>query len=172
MKKKRSIKLYIIVMLLILLIVGIRLFILYKSNYALDNLYDDPIKVNQIYNDYTYDEYSDHVTILTYDSDQEVVEIPEVINGKKVLAIDDSAFYGKQKLKKVIIPKYVIRIGHQAFIGCDNLEEVDLPDKILDIGGYAFRVCPKLKKIYVKKNSDTYNSLKETPFLKFVEYKH
>ena len=171
MKKKRSIKVYLLVLFLILIIVSIRLFFLYKSSYELDNLYNNPIKVNEIYNDYTYDEYDSHVTILTYDSDQEVVKIPEKINGKKVLAIDDSAFYGKQKLKKVIIPKYVIRIGHQSFIGCDNLEEVDLPDDILDIGGYAFRVCPKLKKIYVKKGSKTEKSLKDTPFLKFITYK-
>jgi hypothetical protein len=151
--------------------VVLRVFFLYKSSYELDNLYNDPIKVNQVYDNYTYDEYSDHVTILTYDSDQEVVKIPDKINEKKVLAIDDSAFYGKQKLKKVIISKYVIRIGHQSFIGCDNLEEVDLPSDILDIGGYAFRVCPKLKNIYVKKGSKTDRSLKETPFYKYVKYK-
>lgn len=168
---KLNIKKYILVLLLILLIVGIKLFFIYKSQYKLYNLYNNPIKVNQIYKDYTYDEYSDHVTILTYDIDQEKVKIPEKINGKKVLAIDDSAFYGKQKLKKVIIPKYVIRIGHQSFIGCDNLEEVDLPNDILDIGGYAFRVCPKLKKIYVKKGSKTEKSLNNTPFTKYIVYK-
>lgn len=171
MKKKRNIKIYLFILFLILVIVGIRLFFLYKSSYELDNLYNNPIKVNQIYKDYTYDEYDNHVTILTYDSDKEIVKIPEKINNKKVLAIDDSAFYGKRKLRKVIIPKYVIRIGHQSFIGCDNLEEVVLPENILDIGGYAFRVCPKLKKIYVKKDSKTYKSLEETPFLKYIVYK-
>ena len=166
MNKKKII----IIVLLIILIIAIRLYFLYKENHELDSLYDNPIKVNQIYNNYTYDEYSKHVTILTYDSDQEVVEIPEKINGKKVLAIDDSAFYGKQKLKKVIIPKYVIRIGHQSFIGCDNLEEVILPKNILDIGGYAFRVCPKLKSIYVDKGSKTEESLNKTPFTKYIKY--
>lgn len=165
-KKKR-----IIIVLIVLFVITLRLYFLYSENNKLDSLYDNPIKVNQIYNNYTYDEYSEHVTILTYDSDQELVEIPEKINRKKVLAIDDSAFYGKEKLKKVTIPKYVIRIGHQSFIGCDNLEEVILPNDILDIGGYAFRVCPKLKSIYVKKGSKTEASLKETPFYKFVKYK-
>ena len=168
MMKKRTI---VLIILIIFFIVTIRLYLLYRENHKLDNLYNNPIKVNQIYNDYIYDEYSDHITILTYDNDQEVVKIPEKINGKKVLAIDDSAFYGKQKLKKVIIPKYVIRIGHQSFIGCDNLEEVVLDDNILDIGDYAFRVCPKLKKIIVGKGSKSEKTLKETSFKKYLVYK-
>ncbi len=167
MNKRKTV----IIVLIVLFIITLRLYFLYSENNKLDSLYDNPIKVNQIYNNYTYDEYSEHVTILTYDSDQEVVEIPEKINGKKVLAIDDSAFYGKQKLKKVIVSKYVIRIGHQSFIGCDNLEEVILPDNLSDIGGYAFRVCPKLKKIIVKKGSKTEKSLKVTPFTKYIKYK-
>ena len=164
-------KIVLLIPLIIVFIIGIRLYFLYRENYELDNLYNDPIKVNQVYKDYTYDEYSNHVTILTFDSDQEIVKIPEKINGKNVLAIDDSAFYGKQKLKKVIIPKYVIRIGHQSFIGCDNLEEVVVPNDLLDIGGYAFKVCPKLKKIIVDKGSKSEKTLKETPFKKYLVYK-
>ena len=164
-------KVILLILLIIILIVSTRLYFLYRKNYELDNLYNDPIKVNQIYKNYTYDEYNNHVTILTFDSDIEVVEIPEKINDKKVLAIDDSAFYGKQKLKKVIIPKYVIRIGHQSFIGCDNLEEVVLPDNLLDIGGYAFKVCPKLKRIIVDKGTKSEKTLKETPFKKYLVYK-
>lgn len=164
-------KIVLLIPLIIVFTIGIRLYFLYRENYELDNLYNDPIKVNQVYKDYTYDEYSNHVTILTYDNDQEIVKIPEKINGKNVLAIDDSAFYGKQKLKKVIIPKYVIRIGHQSFIGCDNLEEVVVPNDLLDIGGYAFKVCPKLKKIIVDKGSKSEKTLKETPFKKYLVYK-
>lgn len=164
-------KIVLLISLIIVFTIGIRLYFLYRENYELDNLYNDPIKVNQVYKDYTYDEYSNHVTILTYDNDQEIVKIPEKINGKNVLAIDDSAFYGKQKLKKVIIPKYVIRIGHQSFIGCDNLEEVVVPNDLLDIGGYAFKVCPKLKKIIVDKGSKSEKTLKETPFKKYLVYK-
>ena len=164
-------KIVVLIILILIFIVTMRLYLLYRENYELDNLYNNPIKVNQIYSNYTYDEYSNHVTILTFDSDQEIVKIPEKINGKNVLAIDDSTFYGKQKLKKVIIPKYVIRIGHQSFIGCDNLEEVVLDDNILDIGDYAFRVCPKLKKIIVGKGSKSEKTLKETSLKKYLVYK-
>ena len=164
-------KIVVLIILILIFIVTMRLYLLYRENYELDNLYNNPIKVNQIYSNYTYDEYSNHVTILTFDSDQEIVKIPEKINGKNVLAIDDSTFYGKQKLKKVIIPKYVIRIGHQSFIGCDNLEEVVLGDNILDIGDYAFKVCPKLKKIIVVKGSKSEKTLSETSFKKYLVYK-
>ncbi len=141
-----------------------------KDYHKLDYLYDNLLKENQVYNKYIYNEYKDHVTITFYEGREEVVVIPEYINGKKVYSIDDSAFYGNDKIKKVIIPKYVIRIGHQAFIGSNNLKEVVLSDNIIDIGDFAFDVCPKLEKIIVKKNSKSDKSLEYTKFYKYVFY--
>lgn len=165
MKKK------IIIILLVLLTVFIKCFFIYYDYNKLNNLYEKPIKVNQKYDDYTYDEYKNHVTILTYDGESEYVVIPKYINKKEVYSIDDSAFYGNPKLVKVVIPDSVIRIGHQTFIGCNNLVEVKLPDNILDIGPYSFDVCSKLKSIYVKKNSKTDKVLKDTKFYKYISYK-
>lgn len=168
MKKYRKI---IIIILIILFILIIRHILINSNFYKTKTLYLYPIKTNQTSKNYIYDEYYNHIGIMFYEGNEEEVTIPEKINNKPVYSIDDSAFYGNAKMKKVIIPKYVVRIGHQAFIGNNNLEEVYLPDNIVDIGPYSFDVCPKLNKIYVKKGSKTEKNLKKTKFYKYIEYK-
>ena len=160
-----------IIILIILSLLLIRYFIINSSYFKLRILYMNPIKQNQKYKEYVYDEYINHIGIIFYEGEEKEVVIPKKINGKKVESIDDSAFYGNATMEKVIIPKYVVRIGHQAFIGNNNLKEVYLPDNIIDIGPYSFDVCTKLEKIFVKKGSKTDKSLKKTKFYKYIEYK-
>ncbi|MBQ3474698.1 MAG: leucine-rich repeat protein [Bacilli bacterium] len=168
MKKK-----YIIIGIIVIIITILLCAFLYlkSDNYKLNHLFDNLIKENQLYNNYRYNEYDNHVGIVFYEGDEEEVFIPEVIDGKKVLSIDDSAFYGKTNIKKVTIPSSVIYIGHQTFIGDKNIEEIVLPDNILRIGEHAFDVCRSLKRIYVKKGSKTELTLKETNFYKYIYYK-
>lgn len=161
---------YILIIFLVILFFGIITKNFYYKN-KLNSLYDNPIKMNEKYKDYTYNEYNDHVTILTYDGHAKIVKIPEYINNKPVYALDDSAFYGNTHIEKVVVPSKVIRIGHQTFIGNDNLKEVILPNEIIDIGDHAFDVCYKLEKIYVKRNSTTRKTLKSSPFVKYVRIK-
>ncbi len=168
MKKYKKI---LLILLILIVLLVIRCILINTSYFKLKTLYINPIKENQKYADYIYDEYYNHTSIMFYEGEEINVKIPETINGKKVESIDDSAFYGNANMIKVIIPKYVIRIGHQAFIGNNSLEEVYLPDNIIDIGPYSFDVCPKLKKIYVKKGSKTEKTLKNTKYKEYIEYK-
>ena len=161
----------IIIISIIIAILLIRFIILNSNYYKLKTLYKNPININVVSGDYTYDEYSNHVAIMFYDGNDSEVTIPSKIKNKKVYSIDDSAFYGKETITKVIVPDTVIRIGHQAFIGSNNLKEVYLPNNIVDIGPYAFDKCTNLEKIYVKKNSKTDKALKKTKFYKYVQYK-
>lgn len=142
-----------------------------KSVVKLDNLYTNPIEINQEYGDYIYNEYKNYVTIYEYSGHEKNVNIPNYINNKPVLAIDDSAFYGNQYIEEVTIPSNVIRIGHQTFIGCDNLKEVVLPDELRELGYHAFDACPSLEKIYVKYGSLTEKTVNETKFGKYIYYK-
>lgn len=166
-----KIKKPLIIVLIIIFLLIIRYVVINSNYFKLKTLYLNPIKENQKYDNYVYDEYYNHIGIMFYEGTEEEVNVPEKINNKPVYSIDDSAFYGNAKMKKVIIPKYVIRIGHQVFIGNNSLEEVYLPDNITDLGPYSFDVCPKLKRIYVKKESKTEKSLKKTKFYKYVQYK-
>ena len=70
---------YLIVILFTLILIKIIFF--YFDYSKLTSLYDNPIKVNQKYENYTYDEFKNHVTILTYDGNEEVVNIPKYIKG-------------------------------------------------------------------------------------------
>ena len=148
-------------------------YLLYKNSYKykLTHLYENPIEINQKYKDFTYNEYDNYVTVLTYDGQDKEVVIPEFINNKPVYAIDDSAFYGNTNLIKVTIPSRVVRIGHQAFKGCEHLKEVNMPDNIVDLGEWSFKVCTSLKKINVKKGSKTDKTLKKSSFKKYINYK-
>ena len=148
-------------------------YVMYKNSYKykLSHLYENPLKINQKYEDYTFNEYDNYVTILTYDGKDKKVIVPEFINDKPVYAIDDSAFYGNTHVEKVVIPREVIRIGHQAFIGCEHLKEVTLPNNIVDLGEWSFKVCTDLKKINVKKGTKTDKSLKKSPFKQYINYK-
>ena len=165
MKKQKNYKYIIIIVSLLVLsyIVFIN-----TSYYRLKMLYKNPIKIKLVYKNYIYDEYKNYVTISSYNGEEKSVTIPDYINDKPVYAIDDSAFYANDKLEKVKVSKYVIRIGHQSFIGCPNLKEVILQDKVLDIGSWAFKGCPNLEKIYVKKDSKTDKTIKDTYFKKYV----
>ncbi len=60
-------------------------------------------------------EPSDRIIIIGLFCDEESVEIPELIEGKKVVAIDENAFSGYSKLKKITVPKTVERISSDAF---------------------------------------------------------
>ena len=166
MKKNKKIIIISVVVLLILSWIVI----INTSYYKLRTLYKNPIEINKIYKDYIYDEYSNYVVIRTYNGEESNVVIPDYINDKPVLSIEDSAFYGNTKLESVKVSKHVIRIGHQAFIGCPNLKEVTLPNKVMDIGKWSFKGCPNLQKIYVKKSSKTDKVLKKSSFKKYIKY--
>lgn len=96
------------------------------------------------------------VTIIEYMGigDNEKLEIPEEIEGKKVVAIggigedeDASVFWAKNALKEVIIPDSIKIIGDQSFAYCENLEKVTFGTGVETLGEGAFAWCPNLKSV-------------------------
>ena len=67
-----------------------------------------------------------------------VLEIPEYINGKRVVGIGEKAFYSKEELCKVILPDSITYIGEQAFQFCRNLTEISLSKNLKKIHYSAF----------------------------------
>ena len=57
------------------------------------------------------------------------VKIPASINGKKVVAIKEKAFFGRDKVTSVTIPESVTDIGTQAFYGC-KAKKINIPKGI------------------------------------------
>lgn len=79
------------------------------------------------------------------------MEIPEIHNGKSVVAISDEAFSLQSYLKRVDIPKSVKSIGNSAFSQCFSLEETELPSGLTEIGTEAFYGCKKLRNVTIPK---------------------
>ena len=95
------------------------------------------------------------VTITKYIGKNTIVDIPETIDGKTVIAIGDFAFKDLNRIVEVNIPEGVISIGNHAFSGCESLEKITIPESIVDIGDYAFYLCTYLPNIDLPNGLET-----------------
>ena len=80
------------------------------------------------------------------------LELPSVINGKKVTQIGDGFEASNWEIKKLIIPKSVERIGNHVFEEALSLKAVVIPDNVKYIGEFSFCRCKNLEKISISKN--------------------
>lgn len=75
------------------------------------------------------------------------VEVPELIQGLPVTAIDKKAFLSKKNLRRVSLPDTVEEIGDWAFAYCGHLAEVVLPHRAVRFGRAVFMECRELQRI-------------------------
>lgn len=100
---------------------------------------------------YEYEETSRGLRILKYaDFDEPVVVIPNVIEGKKVIAVGNYAFKGCVGIEKVIISEGIEILGNGVFLNCKGLKEVVLPESLRGIGSTDATGCPKILGSEVK----------------------
>ena len=95
--------------------------------------------------------------VKKYLGKRSIVVIPEVVRGRRVVAIGEGAFGStkynvtgigaNQKLETVVIPKSVKTIEGTAFCGCFHLKNVIAHDGIEKIGFDAFFRCTKLERV-------------------------
>jgi len=136
--------------------------------YANITVYAGWSKIDESIEDISF-EYRTHngkVYITGYIGNKTTVEIPSVINGYSVVAIDDYAFFGNQVMFNVTIPSSVKSIGNSAFSGsrvntitfangletigvrafadCRELSTLSLPTSVQEVGQYAFANCSSL----------------------------
>lgn len=123
--------------------------------------------------DYKYSVNADGtVTIEGYTGSSNELTIPEEIEGKKVQAIGDYAFYGNLNIKKISFPEGVTVLGECAFANCTELKEVKLPETVKKVDKAAFFGCTRLGGISFP---DSLNSIGDGAFyfcesLKNVEF--
>ena len=90
-----------------------------------------PIEYKQ-YNDFLY--YivdNSYIMINKYIGNDECVTIPETIDGKKVIGIDDFAFKDCSNLHSFTSNNNLLSLGLQMFSGCSNLNCLELYNLIL-----------------------------------------
>ena len=89
----------------------------------------------------------------------EAIIIPETVKKTKkdkeaytVVAISDSAFYGRSDLKEIAIPNIISMVGKNAFEGCTSLKSIVLPDSIQTITEKMFCGCSSLSSIALSRD--------------------
>ena len=89
---------------------------------------------------------SETCELVRYDGVFEIVQIPELYNGKTVVSIGDYAFAGNEILTKVIMPSTITTIKTSAFYNCKNLESIKaFGVKVIE--SRAFANCPKISSL-------------------------
>lgn len=94
----------------------------------------------------------DGVIIKKFIGSETEVVIPSVIEGKRVVVIEDQAFSDNANITSVTIKSGVIRIGGMngnVFKNCTSLAEVVLPDTLENIHESSFQGCTSLQRIEI-----------------------
>lgn len=78
------------------------------------------------------------------------LEIPDEIDGNKVIAIGENAFAGIVNLESIILSGSIIKIEAKAFGWCENLKSITIQNGITEIDINAFFICNNLETIIVK----------------------
>ena len=92
-----------------------------------------------------YEPDSGVVIIDSYIGSEEIVVIPETINGKTVTEIADGAFVNADKVRAVKLADTIEVVGESAFNLVDELEIVVAGSNLKRVEDYAFTSCPKLR---------------------------
>lgn len=121
---------------------------------------------------YEYEETSRGLRILKYDDfDEPVVVIPNVIEGKKVIAVGNYAFKGCVGIEKIIVSEGIEILGNGVFLNCRGLKEVSLPTSLRGIGSTDATGCPKILGSEIKyEGAFEYSGLESVTVPEGVKY--
>ena len=105
---------------------------------------------------FTYEAYDEGLLITGVRGDgltAQVLEIPWLIDGTKVIAIDANAFADAKKLQKLYIQSNITRLMQDAFDSCATLSEIHIDNEdganILIPGIDLFKDVPRRCKVYI-----------------------
>ena len=89
--------------------------------------------------DYYYLEFSDDtLAVVKYTGTATKLTVPDEINGKTVVALENKSFYNNETLVEVSLPNTVKAIGNFAFLGSKRLEAIRFGSDMEHIGISAF----------------------------------
>ena len=84
--------------------------------------------------------------LVKYDGNENIITIPETIDGMVVSKIDKEAF-ANTNVEFVVVPGSVKLIGDRAFANCENLSSVVILEGVEILGNNVFDNCKKLTNI-------------------------
>ena len=90
------------------------------------------------------------VTVKGWDNSAASVTIPEKMNDRYVVSVDNYAFSKNTYITDISFDEatQLNRIGIFAFDGCTSLKAVSIPDHVTNIGMGAFQNCSSLETLY------------------------
>ena len=90
------------------------------------------------------------IKITGYCGSDKTVVIPDMIDGKQVIALGTGAF-NYLDMETLVMGRHILRVENNAFINCDSLTTVYFPDGIYDISNSAFdeATYSSFKNLYV-----------------------
>ena len=97
------------------------------------------------------------VAITRYFGTAAIIELPEIINEKKVVEIQGGAFQSNV-VRSVTLPDTVVRVSDNAFYCVTSLEEVFFGTGVKDLGDAAFEGCTSLKTVELNEGLKTIGS--------------
>lgn len=98
---------------------------------------------------FQYDVVKNKIRIKSYIGKEDVVSVPEKIEGKTVNEIRSGAFKNCN-VKKITIPASVETIGSMAFFNLPDCEVITIGNKMALKSDDIFKRCPKLKEVNTK----------------------
>lgn len=146
-----------------------------ESEYAdIDKLYsregNENIYISEDQFLYNFKGENPGVTICGYVGESTTMNIPHMINGREVSAIDNEAFVGDENIESVSFPNSVKTIGVNSFNGCPRLSSVTLANGLSEFN-QVFCDCPALESIYfpqgVHSIQDSFKNCKNLNYVKF-----
>lgn len=118
------------------------------------------------FDDFIFEIYDTNIKIIEYTGTEDVVTIPETVEGKPVTVIGEEAFYEKSKMTEIHLPSGIETIEKGAFYRCYSLTSVTIPATVMQIGSGAFFRCGSLQNITVDTENSNYCDIDGVLFTK------
>lgn len=126
----------------------------YKNNFTFmtPEDYEEQKREEQALNstrsgDYNYAVVDGKIMLTFCFSEDDVITVPDTIDGKKIDAIYTSCFNASCQATEIIIPEGIKELKRRAFYQCGNLKKVTVASSVKTIGDNAFDECMALEHV-------------------------
>jgi hypothetical protein len=99
--------------------------------------------------DFVYAITDNGAVLLSCQSTDAKVTVPEEIDGNRIVKIYPTCFSACQA-SEIILPESIDEIREMAFYGCPNLTSISIPASVKTIGNNAFDKCSVLSTVEIK----------------------
>ncbi|MCL1793050.1 MAG: leucine-rich repeat protein [Oscillospiraceae bacterium] len=97
---------------------------------------------------FSYTESNEKITITGYEGNEEMLVIPEEIDGLPVAAVSNGAIKSNE-LKTLFLTRNITSLSVRAISNCPNLETLYISDSITKMPNESISNCPNLSNFYV-----------------------